>query len=412
MSRKSEKLAIDGGSPIRTTRFPNVVKHDLDEWQAIKPIFERGSINMTRGPEVMKLREEFRGVFGMQHAVTTSSGTSALHAATAAVGIGRGDEVITSPITDMGTIVAIIQQNAVPVFADVAPGTFMISPETVMEKVTPRTKAVIPIHLGGLPCDVIGMKKALKGKNIAIIEDVAQSYMVKQKGRFAGTIGDIGCWSLNESKHIGAGDGGMLLTNNANLAKQADLFADKCYDRETRVDTPFFSPYNYRLSTLTAAVCLEQLKKLDDICERRNKIGKTLEKLLSDIPGISPLQVDEKDYATYWYYLLALDFSKIDADVETFYEAMRAEGVYAGSMEPYNILRWTFFQNPPDDRHACSFNCPHYDGKVDYSINSFPNMVDGIKRTVRIPINENYDELDVKDIADAVRKVANHFAKK
>ena len=410
MKPKSEKLAISGGSKVRNEPFPALLKHNLEEWQAIKPLFERGSINMTRGPEVMGLRKRFCELFNKKFAVTASSGTAALHTAVAALGIGRGDEVITSPITDMGTIVAIVQQNAVPVFADVAPGTFMISPETVAEKITSRTRAVIPVHLAGVPCDVIGIKKVLKGKDIAIIEDVAQSYMASQQGHLVGTIGDIGCWSLNESKHIGAGDGGVMLTDNKKLAEHADLFADKCYDRINGATSPFMAPYNYRLSTLTAAVCLEQVKKVEGICSERHKLGIELDRLLDEIPGITPVTAAKGDIGTYWYYIFILDSGQINTDPKTFYEAMRAEGVYAGSMEASCILFWRYFSKPPDEHHACSFNCPLYDGKVDYHINNYPNVMDSISQGIRLSFNENYTLKDIHDIAETVNKVANYYS--
>src|SRR5688572_4856107 len=138
-----EKLAIHGGKPVRRTRLSSGPKHSLAEWRAIRPIFARGSIHMTRGPEVMALREKFKRLFGMKYAVTTSSGTAALHTALGALEIGRGDEVITSPITDMGTLTAILAQNAVPIFADVDPLTLMMTPKTLEAKITARTKAIL-----------------------------------------------------------------------------------------------------------------------------------------------------------------------------------------------------------------------------------------------------------------------------
>ena len=160
MAKKScENLAIHGGEPVKKTAYTTKHKHSLEEWRALKPMFERGEIAMARGPEVMKLREEYCKRMGLKYAVTTSSGTAALHAATGALGIGRGDEVITSPVTDMGTVIAIMAQNAVTVFADIDPETLMMTPATIAKKITRRTKAIIVVHWCGLCSDMPGIMK-------------------------------------------------------------------------------------------------------------------------------------------------------------------------------------------------------------------------------------------------------------
>jgi dTDP-4-amino-4,6-dideoxygalactose transaminase len=407
--RKPAPLAIDGGTPVKTTPYGSGPKHSLAEWQAIKPLFERGSIQMTRGPEVMQLREAFCKRFNRKYAVTASSGTAALHTAVAALGIGRGDEVITSPITDMGTITAIVQQNAVPVLADVDPLTSMITPETVARCLSPRTRAVIPVHLAGLPCDVHGIKRLVKGRDIGIIEDMAQSYNTRRGKTVCGTIGDVGCWSLNESKHIGAGDGGILLTNNKKIADRADLFADKCYDRTGSGRSPHFAPYNYRLNTLTAAVCLQQLEKVDSICSKRNKLGSALDAALAAIPGITPRPVRRGDYATYWYYLFAIDPDAFTVSPARFREALTHEGVWGGT--PRSVLQWDYFQAPPDDPHACAANCPMYKGSVSYALENFPGALAVEANSVQLGISEYYRMRDINDIAKAVAKVAAHYSR-
>ena len=282
------KLAIHGGTPVRTKPFVLGQKHNLAEWRALKPIFARGSIPMTRGPEVMKLREQFAARFGMKYAVTASSGTAVIHTALAAVGVGRGDEVITSPFTDMGSLVGILQLNAVPIFADVDPATMMMTPATVAQKITPRTKAVEVVHLAGLAADTPGILRVCRPKGIAVVEDCAQSYLCTRGTRVAGTMGDIGCWSFNESKHIGAGDGGILLTNHREYARRADLFADKCYDREGGRHDPFFAPMTYRLNALAAAVISEQFKQMDKWAAQRNRLGSRLDRELAGVPESIP----------------------------------------------------------------------------------------------------------------------------
>ncbi len=406
------RLALLGGRPFNQTPFGHGPKHDLAEWRAIRPVFARGTIEMTRGPEVMRLREAFGARFGARYAVTASSGTAALHTAMAALGIGRGDEVITSPVTDMGTLSAILMQNAVPVLADVDPRTLMITPSSVAARLTPRTRAVIPVHLAGQPCDVPGIRRLLRGRRIAIVEDMAQSYLARQQGRLCGLTGDIGCWSLNETKHIGAGDGGMLLTNNRRLAARADLFADKSYRRDGGAVDPAFTACNYRLSTLTAAVCLEQLKKLDRICARRHAHGTRLDGLLAPIPGIAPRPVPATDHATYWYYLFHVDPTVLGVEAETFARALSAEGVPARPAALLSVLRWRLIRRRPLDRHACAEHCPLYTGRVSYAAADFPGLRAACRTAVRVEISEWYRGRDLKAIAGAVAKVAAHYRKR
>lgn len=408
MAKRTEKLALHGGTPVKTVPFGSCPKHSLDEWQAIRKVFERGSIPMTRGPEVMALRHAFCKLTGVKYAVTASSGTAALHTAMGALEIGRGDEVITSPITDMGTLVAIMAQNAVPVFADVDPLTLMITPETVQAKMTARTKAVIVVHLAGMAADAREIVRLCKPKKITVVEDMAQSYLCRQGKRLAGTIGDMSCWSLNESKHIGAGDGGVLLTSNRSLAQRADLFADKCYDREGLGIQPFFAPYNYRLNNLVAAVCLEQMKRVKSICAKRHSHGTRLDTELAEIPGIIPRPVPKGDYATYWYYIFSVDEGVLGVDGATFAEALSAEGISAQAHSP-GVLDWPLFKDDRDNPHACGHYCPLYKGTVHYAIEEYPGLQQVKRYAIRMPLTECFTVLAVRDMIRAVHKVARYY---
>lgn len=402
-------LALHGGTPVKTTDFGVGAKHTLAEWEAIKPIFERGNIHMTRGPEVMALREKFIKMFGMKYAVTASSGTAALHTALGAMEIGRGDEVITSPVTDMGTLVAILQMNAVPIFADVDPLTLMITAESVVAQVTPRTKAIMVVHLAGQSADMTGIMRVARKHKLGVVEDMAQSYLCKQGERYAGTIGHIGCWSLNESKHIGAGDGGILLLNNKKLALRADLFADKCYNREGGPTDPFFAPMNYRLNTLVAGVCLEQMKRVRNICSRRHTLGTRLDKALAKIAGVTPRPVPKGDYATYWYYIFSIDPEVLTCTNVEFVKALTAEGIPA-SAGVMNVMEWQLFRDHAVSTHACADSCPLYKGKQpDYSIASYPGMQRAKTCSVRMSMSEFFTNEDIVDMGKAVAKVAAYY---
>jgi dTDP-4-amino-4,6-dideoxygalactose transaminase len=348
----------------------------------------------------------------MKYAVTASSGTAAIHTAVGALGIGRGDEVITSPITDMGTLIAILVQNAVPIFADVDPLTVEVTPETVARKITPRTKAIILVHLAGLPADGRGIVRLAHRRGIAVVEDMAQSYLCKQGRRYAGTFGDIGCWSLNESKHIGAGDGGILLTNRVGLARRADLFADKCYDREGRGVQPFFAPFNYRLNTLVAGVCLEQLKKVRRICAARNRLGRYLDRGLARIEGITPRPVRKGDYATYWYYLFHIAPEKLHCTNTESAAAMRAEGIGVGAFKS-NVMDWPIFRDHLLSPHACADACPLYKGRrPDYDVAHYPGAMEVKRRAIQLWMNDSFTVREMRDLVRAAAKVAAHYRRR
>jgi dTDP-4-amino-4,6-dideoxygalactose transaminase len=349
-------------------------------------------------------------MYGVKHCITASSGTAAIHTAVGALGIGRGDEVITSPITDMGTLIAIMAQNAVPVFADVDPWSRNMTPASIEAKITPRTKCLLVVHLGGNPLDMPGIMKIARKHKLAVVEDLAQSYLCSLNGRLCGTYGDFGCFSLNDSKHMGAGDGGMLITNNSKLADLADLFADKCYDRTGGGRDPFMVGYNYRLNIMAAAVALEQAKGIKKLTDTRNKRGTKLSDLLADVPGIIPHKVLPKAHCTYWYYLFGVDSSVIKCDLSSFAAALQAEGVGAW-LDNRSVLHWPLFAEAKTNPWACSFSCPLYKGEVDYRLESYPGVQQAVSSQLRMQLNEWWTDRDVKDTAKAIRKVAEFYAR-
>lgn len=412
MTKDAGKLAILGGRPLRTKPFDWITKHTVSEWRTLRGMFERGVIPMTRGPEVNRLRELFCKRFGMKYAVTASSGTAAIHTALAAVGVGRGDEVITCPWTDMGSLAGILQLNAVPVFADVDPATGMMTAQTVAAKITPRTRAVEVVHLGGIATDAPGIVRLCRPKGIAVVEDCAQSYLCTWGKRIAGTIGDIGCWSMNEAKHLGTGDGGILMTNNRELARRADLFADKCYDREGGPVDPFFAPVCYRLNAMAAQVGCEQFKLIDKRADRRHRLGTMLDAKLREIPGITPRKVRKGDYATYWHYAFRIDPNVLGCTNIEFAKAVTAEGVECNPSRVTGVLAWSLFRNDTDDRHACSYHCPLYKGpKPDYNPQNYPGLQQICLEMVTVALASTFSVQDTLDMARCVAKVAKYYAR-
>ncbi len=186
----------------------------------------------------------------MKHAVAGSSCTAVIHAAVAALGIEPGDEVITSPITDAGSVIGVLYQHGIPVFADVDPGTYTITADTIAAKITPRTRGIVAVHLWGNPCPMDEILQLARARNLWVIEDCAQAIWARYNGKLVGTMADAGAFSFNEFKHLACGDGGVVVTNNEETYRRCHLYADKAYDRLGGQRAPEFLAPNYRMTEL------------------------------------------------------------------------------------------------------------------------------------------------------------------
>ena len=256
------------------------------------------------GQMVSEFERQFSFDYGVPYGVASTSGTAAIHVALGALDLDPGDEVITAPITDMGTIIPILSQGAIPVFADVD-GTLNMAPASVEKCITSRTRAIIVVHLFGNPCDMDAMSAIAKRHNIPLIEDCSQAHWTHYKDRLVGTIGDIGCFSFQQSKHMTTGDGGMTITSNQAYYERMKLFADKGYARKGwGARSYLFHAPNYRMTELVGAVGLAQLGKVKAVVEKRRELGEHLTSLLRRIDGVEPAPVTEGARHSYWQYPL------------------------------------------------------------------------------------------------------------
>ena len=285
----SSALALHGGPRAKPAPYGTGRRFGPEELQQLSEALDQNTLFYTKGRKTAELRKQFAARYGVGHCVPCSSGTAALHIALAACGVKPGDEVITSPMTDMGTCSAILFCGAIPIFADVDARSYTLDPASVEAHVGPRTAAIIAVHLTGAPCDLDALQAIARRHDLWLIEDCAQAFQCEYRGRLCGSIGDLGCFSLNDFKHISAGDAGLVLTDDPALARQAELFADKCYDRTPGVSrNPAFLAPNYRMCELHAAVALAQLAKLDAIVARRRRYGEGLGAGLQGIPASCP----------------------------------------------------------------------------------------------------------------------------
>lgn len=270
-----------------------------------------------------RLEEEFARKFGVKYAVGVNSGTSALHCCLAAMNIGPGDEVIVPPLTFASTAFSVLYLGAVPVFADIDPDTFNIDPKEIIEKITPRTKAIIPVALYGLPADMDPIMDISASYNLFVLEDSAECLLGRYKGKISGTIGDMGIFSFERSKHMTTGNGGMIVTNNEELAESARKFSVMGYStlkagayeskppkdviQDPNFNRHLFVAPNYRLPEVCAAMALAQLEKLDEFVKKRIEIAKLYSEAVQDCDWLKPQKVPEGFVNSYWTFVMKLE---------------------------------------------------------------------------------------------------------
>jgi dTDP-4-amino-4,6-dideoxygalactose transaminase len=411
------KLALLGGSKAKTVPFGSGERFGEPELQQLREALAQQTLFYWKGTKVKTLTEKFAALYGSPYCVAASSGTAAIHVALGALGITEGDEVITAPITDMGSVIGILYQNAIPIFADLDPHTYNMTAASIAARITDKTKAILVVHLAGNAADMDPIMDLAQRHGIKVIEDCAQSYQCFYKGRLAGTIGDIGCFSLNDFKHISAGDGGMLLMRDKSLYERAFRFADKNYNRfphlpDTARDIASLAP-NYRMNELTGAVGIAQLDRLDTICKRRNWYGDALTRAICDLPGLYPPRVLPGGRSSYWFYMLRIDVKEAGVTRGDFCAALQAEGVPcdAGYI-PCCVYEYPLFRDLSAYPGTHSpFDSPYYNREIRYDSGLCPIAEQILATAVRLPVSEFFTEQDLAEVISAIRKVAAYYQK-
>jgi perosamine synthetase len=403
-------LAIDGGTPVRTKPFPSRAPFGDREVELVTAAIR--SQSLFRGPMVKQFEEGFARLYDAQYATASTSGTAAIHVAIGTINPEPGDEIITAPITDGGSVVPIIYQNCIPIFADVD-HTYNMDPRDVERKITPRTRAILLIHLFGNPCDMDAMREIANRHGIPIIEDCSQSHLTEYKGRLLGTFGDIACFSLQQSKHMTTGDGGVTITNRDDLERRMRLFRDKGWTTEPgwgRKSYEFLAP-NYRMTELQAAVGLAQLEKVGAAVQRRHELGSLLSDLIREAPGIHPAPVTTGGKHTYWAY----SFPVTEGSADEFAAALKAEGIPAGAhytVEPIYRCMDALSKKNTFGTSGHPFDGCHGHPPIDYPRGLCPRAEAALDHIVGMTIHEGFTEADIRDIATAVCKVAAGLERK
>jgi 8-amino-3,8-dideoxy-alpha-D-manno-octulosonate transaminase len=415
------KLAIDGGTPALSrplNRYKGAAVIGEQEKAAVLEVLESQSLFRYYGPKLLSkvasLERDFAAFVGARHAAAAANGTAALRMGLAALDVGPGDEVIVPAVTFIASVGAIVASRARPVFAEVDE-TLQLDPADLANRLTKRTKAIMPVHLGGVAVDMDPILDFAHQHGLRVIEDAAQSCGSLYKGRAVGTLGDVGCFSFQLEKNITSGEGGMIVTDDAELFRRAVIYSDQGGQfwtshagvRDTVGGQPVIGE-NLRMNEIAGAILGCQLQKLREILARIERNTAIVREAVADLPGLAlrPHNPERDRHALgVLFYLPTAE--KADRVVN----ALQAEGVPAGKVyggqpvyaAPQILNQWTITR-------GCPFDCPSYFPEpIRYTMGMCPRSEDLLARGVSISVGPFYEEEDLEDIITGVQKVAHHL---
>lgn len=427
------KLAIRGGKPVREKLFPAYNTIGQEEKEAVSRVLDSGVLSrflgawhddFYGGSEVRALEKEWASYFGIKHAISVNSCTSGLYAAVGAIGTAPGDEIIVSPYTMSASATAPLIYHAIPVFADIEEDYFCLDPLSVEEKITERTKAIIVVDLFGQPYDAERLNEIAKRHGLYVIEDAAQAPGAKYKERYAGTLGDIGIFSLNYHKHIHCGEGGIVVTNDDDIAERVRLIrnhAEAAIDGRSINELTNLVGFNFRMTEIEAAITRCQLKKLEGLLETRIKNCRHLSAMLEELPAISTAR--ERDNCRHAYYVQPFKFNEEEAGItrDDYIKAVRAElpstalrekegtKISCGYVKPLYLLP-VFQKQVAFGKKGIPFLSPLYKGTVNYSKGICPvtERMHEKKLFLHELMHSWMKEGDLDDVGKAFLKVWNN----
>jgi perosamine synthetase len=378
-----------------------------EEIALVTEAIRSGTLTSTKGAMVKTFEAGFAAKLGVKHAYACASGSAAVHLAVAAINPEPGDEIVTTSITDMGALSPIVFQGAIPVFCDVDPLTYNVTAETIAAVLTPRTKAIIVTHLFGNPCDMDPIMELANARGIPVIEDCAQSFMATYKGRALGTIGAIGCFSLQQGKHMTTGEGGIVTSNDDALARHMFLFINKAWGYGDANPDHYFLALNYRMCELQGAVALGQLEKLEGVANARIASADKLTAKLQGLPGVETPTITPESVHTYWKFCLRIDDTVVADGAPGMGRLLKEKGIASA---PRYIVKPAFmcevFQKQRtfgNSRWPFTLAAPE---AIDYAAEKFPGTYQGLHDVLVLPWNELYTDEHIDYIAAAVREAA------
>jgi perosamine synthetase len=372
-----------------------------EEQEAVIKVMESQMLTLLHGTYVKQFEEDFAKYIGVKHAVAVNTGTAALHIALAALDIGPGDEVIVPPFTFIATASSILHNNAIPIFADIDPKSYTLDPSSVQEKITDKTKAIIPVHLAGISADMESLRVIAENQAIPLIEDAAQSIGTLCNGKKVGSLGTLGCFSFYPSKNITTGEGGMITTDNDELAEQCRLIrhhGEPSWYVYNRLG------YNYRMTEIQGAIGGVQLKKLPEFIEIRNKNAKFLSNAVDEIEGITSPFVPEYCRPAFNYWIGRINPNMIGLTKDQFLERFpRSKVLY-----PKPLYKTKLFQEKIAYPKGCPWSCPFYGKEVDYKDINLPNVELITKEIFALDIHPKMKQEELDEDIEIMRKLAKY----
>ena len=330
-----------------------------EEQQEVLKVLKSQMLTLLHGEFVSKFEKEFARYIGVKHAIAVNTGTAALHIAIAALNIGPGDEVIVPPFTFIASASSILHNNAIPIFADIDDKSYTLDPNSVREKITEKTKAIIPVHLAGIGADMSELMDIGSDNGIHVIEDAAQSIGTRCYKKKVGSIGHLGCFSFYPSKNMTTGEGGMITTNDDELAEQCRLIR---HHGEPEWYVYNRLGYNYRMTEIQGAIGRVQLKKIDSFISMRNKNAKYLSEATSKLNGINPPFVPEYCEPAFNYWIGRLDPDVLGITKTQFLNRFpRSKVLY-----PKPLYKTKLFQEKIAYSKGCPWSCPFYNKEINY----------------------------------------------
>ena len=394
-------IALLGGPPVRESYLPFGVPC-LGEEEIAEVVDTLRSRWIGTGPKAQRFEAAFREYIGCQHATAVSSCTAALHLSLVVAGVGPGDEVITSPMTFASTANVIIHQGATPVFADIDLQTLNIDPARIEEQITARTRAIIPVHFGGLPCDMDAILNIARRHDLVVIEDAAHAVGTRYRGRMVGTLGDLTCFSFYANKNLTTAEGGMVTTSHADFAEAMEVYRLHGQSRDAWqrykvkhlvLAETVYPGYKYNMTDLQASLGLHQLAKLERFQAIRERYAAIFDAAFRDRPEVS-FQVRSTgpgDRHALHLYVLLLDLDQLAADRDEVLAALRAENI--GATWHYKAVHLH----------------PYYRQQFGYHEGTFPHAEHVSARILSLPLTPSMSEQDVEDVIQAVNKVLDHY---
>ena len=379
----SERLAIKGGKrvvpeDIEKIKWPVITDEDK---QAVMRVLDRGVLFGAYAPEVSALQEEFASYIGTKYCIATNSGTAALHMGIAAAGIGPGDEVITTAFSFLASATSILHHNAIPVFVDIDPKTYNIDVNKIEEKINEKTKAIIPVHIHGLPCEMDRILEIAKKHNLVVIEDACQSHGATYKGKKTGNFGKMATYSLNSTKNLPGGEGGLFVTSDEELRAKANMtrmFGEFVKEGEGRSYKAYTMGWMYRTQEMSAALTRSQLKRLDSYNENSRRNGDYLTRELSGIKGLIPPITPSDRTHIYHKYRVRLDPKALGVEIDPVkfrdlvMKALLGEGVDIVLWQHHSLPANPLFQKKDGYGKGCPWSCPFYNKEISYNPEDYP----------------------------------------